>query len=298
VQGKGAAEQVAAGIRGFNAARPGGPVPRPDLIIVARGGGSLEDLMAFNEEDVVRAAAQSEIPLISAVGHETDVTLIDFAADVRAPTPTAAAEMAVPVRAEILAQLNDDASRLIRATMRLLGDLGKDVDGLNRRLPRPAEMVEEAQQKLDERTGRLGRAKDALLGNWAAKVDRHGAGLISPAAQIAAKAQLFEEKTRAWARALMRVVDAKQAKTDRLSAILESVSFQRVLDRGFALVTNLKGNPVLSAAGAEPGAAWSIHFHDGKVAATVDGAAGRPPKPKAPTKKSKPQSDDDQGSLL
>src|SRR5215218_6244287 len=106
VQGEGSAEQVAAAIRGFNALPQGGRIPRPDLLIVARGGGSLEDLWSFNEEVVVRAAAESKIPLISAVGHETDVTLIDFAADKRAPTPTAAAEMAVPVRTELFVQVS------------------------------------------------------------------------------------------------------------------------------------------------------------------------------------------------
>ncbi len=107
VQGEGSAEQVAAAIRGFNALPEGGKIPRPDLLIVARGGGSLEDLWSFNEEIVVRAAAESMIPLISAVGHETDITLIDFAADKRAPTPTAAAEMAVPVRSELLVEVVD-----------------------------------------------------------------------------------------------------------------------------------------------------------------------------------------------
>lgn len=105
VQGEGAAAEVAAGIRGFNALAPGGAIPRPDLLIVARGGGSVEDLWPFNEEIVVRAASESAIPLISAVGHETDTTLIDFAADWRAPTPTAAAERAVPVRADLVTQI-------------------------------------------------------------------------------------------------------------------------------------------------------------------------------------------------
>src|SRR5689334_19853450 len=111
VQGEGSAEQVAAAIRGFNALPEGGRIPRPDLLIVARGGGSLEDLWSFNEEIVVRAAADSMIPLISAVGHETDITLIDFAADKRAPTPTAAAEMAVPVRSELMAEVESLARR-------------------------------------------------------------------------------------------------------------------------------------------------------------------------------------------
>src|SRR5690348_1592452 len=137
VQGEGAAEQVAAAIEGFNRLKPGGAVPRPDLLIVARGGGSLEDLMAFNEEIVVRAAAASAIPLISAVGHETDTTLIDYASDRRAPTPTAAAEMAVPVRMELMAELAAKGGRLKGGLARLFGDRRIRLEGLARGLPDP-----------------------------------------------------------------------------------------------------------------------------------------------------------------
>ena len=135
VQGEGSAEQVAAAIRGFNALPEGGKIPRPDLLIVARGGGSLEDLWSFNEEIVVRAAAESMIPLISAVGHETDITLIDFAADKRAPTPTAAAEMAVPVRSELLVEV---ASAGAAHHGVLAARPGKPPQRIARRGPRPA----------------------------------------------------------------------------------------------------------------------------------------------------------------
>lgn len=152
VQGEASAPQVAAAIRGFNA---GGPFPRPDLLIVARGGGSLEDLWGFNEEIVVRAAAESQIPLISAVGHETDTTLIDFAADRRAPTPTAAAEMAVPVRADLAARLAEFLSRSIRAKQNRLQRQRQRLSDLARALGRPQALTDPARQRFDLFAGRL-----------------------------------------------------------------------------------------------------------------------------------------------
>src|SRR3978361_1855870 len=155
VQGEGSAEQVAAAIRGFNALPEGGKIPRPDLLIVARGGGSLEDLWSFNEEIVVRAAADSMIPLISAVGHETDITLIDFAADRRAPTPTAAAEMAVPVRSELLGQLAALGSRKLACWQRGLEQRRKELYLLSRALPTADELLSVPRQRLDACAERL-----------------------------------------------------------------------------------------------------------------------------------------------
>jgi exodeoxyribonuclease VII large subunit len=158
VQGEGSAEQVAAAIHGFNALAKAGPIPRPDILIVARGGGSLEDLWSFNEEIVVRAAAESLIPLVSAVGHETDVTLIDFAADRRAPTPTAAAEMAVPVRAEMIGQVENFARRQFTAWRRGADARRTELRAAARALPTPQNLFAVPWQKLDGLTERLPRA--------------------------------------------------------------------------------------------------------------------------------------------
>ena len=184
VQGQDCAAQVAAAIRGFNAIAPGGPIARPDLLIVARGGGSLEDLWGFNEEIVVRAAAASRIPLISAVGHETDTTLIDHAADRRAPTPTAAAEMAVPVRGELIAAVEGFGARLTRATAQGAERRGQRLRDLSRALPRPEALLAVPRQRFDTGVQRLGGALGLAVarkrGFYAAQ-----AGRLSPAALLA-----------------------------------------------------------------------------------------------------------------
>jgi len=299
VQGEGADLQIAAGIEAFNQIAEDGPVPRPDLLIVARGGGSLEDLWSFNEEIVVRAAAASEIPLISAVGHETDTTLIDFASDQRAPTPTAAAEIAVPVRSDLLAQLADDGVRLQRAMNRSLEEHAREIEGLARGLPDPSRLAEEATQRLDERSERLLNAKGIYFDGLASEVARLAGGLVSPAQQIRAKQIELSANIRAWQRALSTFVEQKSHELERFGIMLEGLSFQRVLDRGFTLVTDDQGRPVLSAAATEPGMAIGIQFSDGDIGAVVNkGGAAKPQKKKVAKKSSKKPDDDAQGSLL
>ena len=164
VQGETSATEVAAAIKGFNALTPGGKIPRPDLLIVARGGGSLEDLWSFNEEEVLRAAAESGIPLISAIGHETDWTLLDHVADLRAPTPTGAAEMAVPVRAELLADIKNLARRHDEAVFRLLDRRRTDLRSLARALPQAESLLATPRQRQDRAAERLGGALRAAIG--------------------------------------------------------------------------------------------------------------------------------------
>ncbi|MBI1416157.1 MAG: exodeoxyribonuclease VII large subunit [Limimaricola sp.] len=180
VQGAGCAPQVAAAIEGFNRLTPGGALPRPDLIIVARGGGSIEDLWGFNEEIVARAAAASDIPLISAVGHETDTTLIDYAADRRAPTPTAAAELAVPVRAELLAMLGNHEARLVRGAAQALSTRGQRLRDLARALPRPEALLQSARQRLDAVDARLPFALRAATGRKRLRLTE-ASGALKPA---------------------------------------------------------------------------------------------------------------------
>ena len=286
VQGEGAAARIAAAIAGFSALPPDGTVPRPDVLIVARGGGSLEDLMAFNEEAVVRAAAACTIPLISAVGHETDTTLIDHAADRRAATPTAAAELAVPSRTELLADLTQKAARLAGAAARIAQDSRLRLQRAERGLPDLVSLLGAARQRLDDRTARLGLALPGLLQRRRAQlvnVERH---LTAPTALLAAQRAalaLLEGRRHAALRHLVvrrsvprlsaaplhaRLREARVHLTG-LAARLESVSHQAVLARGYAAVFDAAGTPLTSAAAVAPGSGLRIDFADGSVRATV-----------------------------
>ncbi len=293
VQGEGAAEQVAAAIAGFDGLAAGGPVPRPDLIIVARGGGSVEDLWAFNEEIVVRAAAACTIPLISAVGHETDTTLIDFAADRRAPTPTAAAEMAVPVRADLDYTLKDLDRRLFGALKRNLEEREMRLKGLARGLRGPRELIELAVQRLDEQSERLARAWRQGLGERRHDLAQAAAGL-RPAVlgrRLVEENRGIESLGHRLALAWRHGLDERLSRLEAAQRLLASLSHQSVLARGFALVHGDEGL-LTSAAALRSGQALELEFHDGRQTAVVGGR----PAPPAKRKKSSPA--DAQGELL
>ena len=293
VQGEGAAAQVAAAIDGFNRIAAGGPVPRPDLIIVARGGGSLEDLMAFNEETVVRAAAASLIPLISAVGHETDTTLIDYASDRRAPTPSAAAEMAVPVRLDLIAEVAAKSTRLARGLARFLAEARIRLEGFARGLPDPLSVIETKRQNLDDRAERLDhglaqflRARRERLATLAAHV--------RPAilqTEIDQKRQRFGDFPPRLHQAMARLIERQRRMLEASAGRLEShrLALQQALERGYAIVRDAAGGVVTAAAAVAPGAALSLEFHDGKVDVVV-ARAPRRGQPKAPKR--------EQGRLL
>jgi exodeoxyribonuclease VII large subunit len=273
VQGERAAAEIAAAIAGFNTL-----TPRPDLLIVARGGGSVEDLMAFNDEGVVRAAAASAIPLISAVGHETDTTLIDFAADLRAPTPTAAAELAVPVRTELLGQTLDLERRLLNCFAKGLDDRRRHLAQLARVLPRPDALFATPRQRLDHAGERLGGALRRNLAEHRAAFLKAGALLRVKA--IGDRIALGRERAAALQSRASRSHTARLAQAQRqlagLARVLEGLSYRRVLARGFALVRGEDGALRRRAASVKPGEGLTLVFADGETKAAAQGKT-RPP---------------------
>lgn len=319
VQGDRCAAEVANAIRGFNALGPGSALPRPDLIIVARGGGSVEDLWGFNEEIVVRAAAESDIPLISAVGHETDTTLIDHAADMRAPTPTAAAELAVPVRLDLLAALDNRVARLSHALSQAIALRGQRLRDLARALPRSDTLLDGPRQRLDTWADRLpaalirfvqarrvhlsesaGALRPSLL-RRALEADRRHLATTAARLNHRALRRDAEERARDLGRLAQRLSDAaarqRRAWQDRLAALerlRETLGYRATLQRGFAVVRDGTGAVLTSQATAARAPVLVLEFADGltpplsrsESAATARGT--RPAKGSAP----------DQGSLF
>jgi exodeoxyribonuclease VII large subunit len=225
VQGDGAGSEIANAIKGFNEFEPGGPIARPDVLIVARGGGSLEDLWCFNDEVVVRAAAGSEIPLISAVGHETDWTLIDYASDQRAPTPTGAAEMAVPVKADLEAQVANLAARLGRAMTRQMDIRRREIRDLARALPSIDQVLALPRRRFDEASARLGRGLEMTTVNKRRAFER-AASRLRPdvlASRIADQRQRVAERVARAERSIERLFEKLRRPLARADAVLAGV---------------------------------------------------------------------------
>lgn len=281
VQGDGAADEITNAVRGFNA------LPehmRPDILIVARGGGSLEDLMAFNEENVVRAVADSDIPVISAVGHETDTTLVDYAADRRAPTPTGAAEMAVPERLMLLARVEENQTRLLSAMTRMADQNKKYVQSLSARLTDPRRLIEIKTQQVDHQAeklkgvflNRLNRAQQYLL-----KLDGR---LKHPKDRLKESQQSLKYMGQTLTSIRGRLLRDSQQRLAQSSRILETLSYQNILKRGYSIIRDEKGQPILNAASVSANQHVEIEFYDDRIKATAHGKATSPKKaPKKPS---------------
>ncbi|MEX0316959.1 MAG: exodeoxyribonuclease VII large subunit [Ruegeria sp.] len=309
VQGSNCAPEVARAIEGINKLTPGGALPRPDLIIVARGGGSIEDLWGFNEEIVARAAAASQIPLISAVGHETDTTLIDYVSDRRAPTPTAAAELAVPVRMELLAWTGEQGARLARAAADTVQRRAQRLSDLSRALPRAETLLDTPRQRLDQVAERLPNALIRGVQNRRVKLLDISAhlrpstlrGLVETrrdrCRNLASRLSLrpirreMQAQRDALTRLSERLDTAQTARVDRLRQQLdatdrlrETLSYKATLERGYAVV-RAEGEVVTTKSQAAKHAALEIEFADGRL--TTGGASSKPtpkkPKPEPPS---------------
>lgn len=291
VQGPDAAAQVARAIKGFNALQGAN---RPDVLIVARGGGSIEDLWAFNEEIVVRAAAESEIPLISAVGHETDTTLIDFASDLRAPTPTGAAEKAVPVRAELVERVTTLEGRLKNGLVRGLERRRTELRATAGRLPRLETLFQIPQQRFDRAAERLNAALVANTRTAQSKLDRVAARL-RPEALSQDITRRRDHLARTSARlqpAIARTLEGHKKHLVGAARMLESLSHKKVLERGFVMVHREDGTLVRAAKDLNAGDVIDLTFADDHKKAVID------PAPEGAKPRGKPKPGGDQGSLF
>lgn len=260
------------------------PLTRPDLIIVARGGGSIEDLWAFNEEVVVRAVAASAIPIISAVGHETDTTLIDYVADRRAPTPTAAAEMAVPVRDELRSLLENNGMRITQMLRTKLNHLAERIEGLTRGLPQPQQLVATMEQSLDSISDRL---ESALPRHLALRNERLQSLVqrLSPRL-VHLSAERLESRLQALAdrlspRLVKNLIVNLEGNVQHFAILLESLNVMAVLKRGFAIVKTASGKVISSATAFPAGVPITLQFHDGERGAVSDDNPRKPPEKKS-----------------
>ena len=299
VQGDKCAPEVAAAIKGFNAMTPGGALPRPDVIIVARGGGSIEDLWGFNEEIVVRATADSAIPLISAVGHETDTTLIDYASDKRAPTPSAAAEMAVPVRADLSAHVAGLEERRRRTLARGLEQRRQRLRDISRALPRGETLFAERIQRLDGLAMRLPLALSSLTHRKRVQLAASGGGRLHPAAlrtDIQRKMRDVGAGSGRLRPALERRVADPKRQLTAITRTLETLSYRNTLARGYAVVHSADGLVTTKKTAGED-SALEVEFNDGKLAVSAGGTTVTKRVAVAKKKKAK-GGDDSQGSLF
>jgi exodeoxyribonuclease VII large subunit len=295
VQGERAAGEIAAAIEGFNAMPLDGKLPRPDVLIVARGGGSFEDLLAFSEESVVRAAAASQIPLISAVGHETDTTLIDYASDKRAPTPTAAAEMAVPVLRDLIGDVMDLQRRLYAAVTREAERRKQAVASLARALPRADALLALARQRFDSSSERLRGALFQNLQRHRTRFARSTA-LLRPklvGAEIVRQRDQIAKLDARLGRAFAHGVQTERQNLTAQTRVLDSVSYKAVLERGFALVRASDGSVRRRAGQIKSGEVLELSFADGEARAVAEGG----PTPRVPAAKRK-TAKENQGDLF
>ena len=267
VQGESCAPEVTAAINGFNKLTPGGAMPRPELIIVARGGGSIEDLWGFNEESVVRAAFESEIPLISAVGHETDTTLIDLASDLRAPTPTAAAEYAVPVRADLMGWLSSMEERRVRSLTSNLEIKRQRLKDLSRGLPTPADLVAMAAQRLDAVSDRLPRALSAVSNNKRTLLLQTSAGLRGRLLQnkLIDRTKEMNRFVKSIEANIRLIIQRNQSSLDGLERIRQTLGYEATLRRGYTVVRNKDGKLITRLKEADVNKELEIEFYDGKT---------------------------------